>query len=143
MTLARLLGAVGVILVAVATARPQGRDLRDVYATRSLEAAQLVRKAEQLSKDSKPKDAVAALDGAIKADHRCQMAHFLRALALRDLGDVAQSMDAYKTCLSDAVDRRPNVSATAANNLALTHAKLNEYDDACLWFTRAILEDPQ
>src|SRR4051794_33564665 len=141
MAIARLLGASGVILIGLAAARSQQRDLRDVYATRSLEAAQLVARSDRLSQEGKPKEALAALDGAVKADPRCQIAHFFRALALREVGDVAESIEAYKTCLSDAVDRRPQVSANAANNLALTHGKLKEYDEACLWFTRAVLED--
>jgi S1-C subfamily serine protease len=39
------------------------------------------------------------------------------------------------------VVRFPKISANAAVNLAITLAKLEEYDESSLWFTRAILED--
>src|SRR5262249_53706443 len=39
------------------------------------------------------------------------------------------------------VARKPGISANAAVNLGLTLARLKKYDEANLWFTRAIVED--
>jgi tetratricopeptide (TPR) repeat protein len=123
------------------TAPAQGRDIRDQYGTRNLEAAKSVGQAIQLSQAKKHQDALAAAEAAVKADPQCQMALFWRAIILGDLGQIDESIAAYKECLADGVNRSPDVSANAAVNLAITLGKLTEYDESNLWFTRAILED--
>lgn len=117
------------------------QDLRDQYSTQSLEAAKLIQQTIQLVQAKKPRDAVKAIDAAIKADPQCQMAHYWRGNALSDAGDIEAAMEAFQTALSDKVRRRPRMSAATAYNLALTNARLKEYDEACIWFTRAIMED--
>ena len=118
-------------------------DLRQEYDTQSLEAAQHIQRGLQLSQNKKHKEAIAAFDEALKLDKQCQMAHFRRALSLADLGNIEEAIEAYKVSLSDAVRRKPNVSSVGAVNLAITYAKLKEYEEANQWFTRGILEDSE
>jgi S1-C subfamily serine protease/Tfp pilus assembly protein PilF len=119
----------------------QERDLREQYGTKSLEAAKSIQRAIQLSAARKHKEALAAIDEAIKLDKGCPLAHFQRALYLSDLGQIEEAIDAYKTVLGADVRHSQNISATAAVNLGITYAKLKENDEAHLWLTRAILED--
>ena len=117
------------------------QDLRDRFKTQSIEAAKSIDEAIKLSQAKKPKEALKAIDAAIKADGRCQIAHYWRGNILRDTGDIEASIEAFKAALSDHVNRGPQISASTAFNLALTYARLKENEEACLWFTRAILED--
>jgi S1-C subfamily serine protease/Tfp pilus assembly protein PilF len=130
-----------VVLIPLTGAHAQERDLRDRFGTRSMEAATQIQRARQLSQAKKDKEALAALDAAIKADGQCQMAHYLRGLTLGNLGEIPQAIEAYQTSLSEGVARFPRISATAANNVAITLAKLKRYDESNRYFTRAILED--
>jgi S1-C subfamily serine protease/Tfp pilus assembly protein PilF len=118
-------------------------DIRDQYGTKDLEAAQHIQRGIQLGQTRKHKEAIAAFDAALKLDKQCQMAYFQRALSQADLGNIEEAIEGYKTALSDTVRRSRNISAVAAVNLAITYAKLKEFDDAHLWFTRAILEDSE
>jgi S1-C subfamily serine protease/Tfp pilus assembly protein PilF len=131
-----------VLPAAPAPGQPPPRDLRDQFGTRSLEAAQHLAKAIDLAQNKKLKEALEPVKAAIAADPRCQMAHFWHGNILLDLGDVEEAMTAYKKSLSDEVNPSANVSANAAVNLAMTLAKLKQHDEANVWFTRAILEDP-
>lgn len=137
----RVLPAFAVFLVLAGSARSEERDLREQFGTQSLETAKSIQQAIQLSQAKKNKEALAAIEEALKADKQCQMAYFQKALILSDLGDIEESLKAYKTSLSDDVRRTRLISANAAVNLAITNAKLKEYDEAGVWFTRGILED--
>jgi S1-C subfamily serine protease/Tfp pilus assembly protein PilF/DNA-binding beta-propeller fold protein YncE len=137
----RVLTACVVVLVVVGGASADERDLREQFGTNNSEAAKQIQQAIQLSQAKKKKEALAALEEALKLDKQCQMAYFQKALILNDLGDIEESFKAYKICLSDDVRRTATLSATAAVNLAINNAKLKEYDEAGVWFTRAILED--
>src|SRR5215510_1241305 len=130
------------LLIPAGLARGQQRDLRDQYGSKSLEAAKLVHQASEYIHAKKAKPALEAAESAIKEEPTCQTAYFIKALALHDLGEVEKAIETYKFLLSDKVSPRPQISAQGANNLAITYAKLKEFDDANLWFTRAILEDP-
>src|SRR5579864_5511570 len=142
MRIARALFVVLLLLPApVVRGQAPPADLRDQYNTRSLEAAQHVAKAVQLSQGKKHKEALAAAKAAVAADPKCQSAYFWQALILTDLGEIPDAIAVYKTCLSDDVNRSPRTSATAAVNLAITLAKLKRHDEAHVWFTRGILED--
>ncbi len=133
--------AVAVLILSVAVpARAQ--DLRDQFGTQSLEAAKAIDQTIKLVQMKKAQEAVTVIEGAIKADPRSQMAHYWHAISLIDSGDVEGAMDAYKTALSDKVNRSQKLSASVAFNLAITNAKLKEFDEANIWFTRAIMEDP-
>jgi Tfp pilus assembly protein PilF len=133
--------AVVALLLLAASARAQEPDLRTKFGTTSDEAAKNIKEALDLAQAKKPKEALAALDAAVKADKECQMAHFQRALVLGDLGMKDEAVAAYKTCLSDDVRRSPNISAVAAVNLGINYAIRKENGDAQLWLTRGILED--
>ncbi len=135
----RILSVLFLVLL-TAGVRAQG-DIRDQFNTKNLEAAQHIQRGIQLAQSKKGKEAVAAFDAAIKLDKQCQMAHFQRALSQGDLGNIEEAIEGYKTTLSEDVRRTRSVSSTAAVNLAITYAKLKEFEDANLWFTRAILED--
>jgi S1-C subfamily serine protease/Tfp pilus assembly protein PilF len=137
----RVLSAVILILVSALQMDAQQRDLRDQYSTKSLEAAQNISQAIQLSQAKKHKEALAAIDVAVKADPKCQIAYYWKGIILANLGDITESIEAYKMCLSDNVTRGPQLSASAAVNLGITFGKLKEYEDSAFWFTRAILED--
>jgi S1-C subfamily serine protease len=128
-------------LAFLARGAAQQRDLRDQFGTTSLEAAKQIAQAIQLSNAKKHKDAQVAIEAALKADPRCQMAHYWRAIILGNLGEIPESMAAYKKCLSDDVRRSQNISANAAVNLAITYGKLDEFEESHRWFTRAIMED--
>jgi S1-C subfamily serine protease/Tfp pilus assembly protein PilF len=137
----RIVRMKAIVVLLVLAVPVSAQDLRDRYTTQSLEAAKLIDQTIRLVEAKKSRQALKSIDEAIKADPKCQMAHYWRGIAAYDSGDVEASVEAYKKALSDDVVRNPNISANAATNLALTYARLKEYDDACLWFTRAILED--
>jgi S1-C subfamily serine protease/Tfp pilus assembly protein PilF len=141
MSTLRSLLALALVLAATGPARSQERDLRELYGARTLEAAKLLQQAAQALDTSKFKDALRHADAAAKQEPNCQRAYFIKALASGRLGDVEGAIEAYKTCLSDKVLPYPHFSAMAANNLAVTYGKLKEYEQANIWFTRAILED--
>lgn len=119
----------------------QGPDLREQFSTRSLEAANHIKKGIDLAQARKSKEALAALEAALVADPGCQMAHYWKGIVCSDLGKIEECIAAYKKALSDDVRRTTNISAQTAVNLAITLAKLDENDEANLFFTRAILED--
>lgn len=119
----------------------QGRDLRDQYGTRSLEAARQISQAIKLSQARKHKEARTAVEAAVKADPRCQMAHYLKGIILGSLGDIDGSIAAYKKAYSDDVARTRHLSSHIAFNLAMTYGRLENYGASDVWFTRAILED--
>jgi S1-C subfamily serine protease/Tfp pilus assembly protein PilF len=137
----RVLLALVVVLGLALAGTAQQRDLRDQFGTRSLAAAKQINQAIQLSGAKKHKEALTAVEGAIKNDPQCQMARYWKGIILGNLGEITKSIAAYKKCLSDDVRRSQNISASAAMNLALVNAKLEEYEESNRWFTRAILED--
>jgi serine protease Do len=141
MSLPRLLLCVVLVFALVGRGAAQ-RDLRDQFGTKSLETARQLAEAIKLSQAKKYKEALTAVQAAVKADPRCQMAHFWHGLILANLGEIPESIAAYKKALSNSVARSPKISAITAVNLAITLGKLEEYDESSLWFTRAILEDP-
>jgi S1-C subfamily serine protease/Tfp pilus assembly protein PilF len=132
-----------VLLVALALSphRSQGQDLRDQFGTQSLKAARALSQAVTLARAKKLKDALTAVESAIKADPRFQMGYYWKGMILADLGEIDDSLTAYKKALSDDVVRNRHISAHAANNLALTSVRLEKYEAANFWFSRAILED--
>jgi S1-C subfamily serine protease len=138
---ARALLALAFVLALAWPVRADERDPRDQYGTPSLEAARKLDRALELSEAKKHKEALAAIEEAIKADDKCQLAYFAKSVILGDLGEIPASIEALKKCLSDDVRRTPHQSAQAAVNLGLILGKLGEYDESNLWFTRAILED--
>src|SRR5438552_4172682 len=87
----RVLPAFAVLLVLAGGARSQERDLREQFGTQSLEAAKNIQQAIQLSQAKKHKEALAAIEEALKADKQCQMAYFQKALILSDLGDIEEA----------------------------------------------------
>jgi tetratricopeptide (TPR) repeat protein len=133
--------AIALVLYQSGWIRSQSQDIRQQFGTNNLEAAKQLAQAIELYKSKKPKEASVAVAAAIKADPKFQMAYFLKGNILSDLGEIPESMEAYKKSLSDDVVRSNRISAVAANNLAITLGKLKEYDESNVWFTRAILED--
>ena len=133
--------AVVIVLCSFVVGLCEEQDLRDRYGTRSLEAAQQIARAIELSKASKYKEALAAVDAALKADDRAQMAYYWRGNILSNLGEVPDSIAAYKKSLSSDVTRSRKISASAALNLGLLFGKLNETDESNVYFTQAILAD--
>src|SRR5262245_25914203 len=130
------------LLLAVATrGTGQQRDLRDQFGTKSLEAAKHIAEAIRLAMAKKHDEALPAIKAALKADPRCQMAHFWHANILRNLGEIPECIAAYKKALADDIPRGSNISAMAAQSLGDIHAKLGKNDEAHVWFTRAVLED--
>src|SRR5262245_3637157 len=89
------------LLLPVGLARGQQRDLRDQYGTKSLEAAKLVHQASEYLHAKKSKPALEAAESAIKEEATCQTAHFIKALALNNLGDVEKAIETYKLILSN------------------------------------------
>jgi tetratricopeptide (TPR) repeat protein len=135
-----------IVLVLVLVSLPslvfgQGRDLREQYGTRSLEAARQISQAIKLSQAKKLKEAKTAVEAAVKADPRCQMTHFWKGIILGNLGEIDGSIAAYKKAFSDDVVRTRHMASLAANNLAMTYGRLENYEASNIWFTRAILED--
>lgn len=143
MPYARVPAALVLLLGIAASALADERDLRDRYGTPSLEAARKIDRALELSEARKHRDALAAIEEAIKTDDKCQLAYFAKSVILGDLGEIPESIEALKKSLSEDVRRAPALSAQAAVNLGLTLGKLGEFDESNLWFTRAILEDHQ
>jgi S1-C subfamily serine protease/DNA-binding beta-propeller fold protein YncE len=129
-------------MIAVAGVRSQERDLREQYGTRSLETAKAISQAIELAQARKYKEARPRIEAALKADAKCQMAHYWKGLICGELGDVTEAIDAYKTSLSDDIPRARLVSANAAMSLGILLGKLKEYDESCLWLSRAVMEDP-
>jgi tetratricopeptide (TPR) repeat protein len=140
---ARTVLAVTLVLFVASFAYPQPADLRKQFGTPSLEAAKQLAEAIRLSQGKKHKDALAAVNAAIKADPQFQMGYYWKGIILNNLGEIDDSMAAYKKALSDDVRRSRMISANTASNLALTCARLEKYDESNLWFTRAIFEDGQ
>jgi S1-C subfamily serine protease/Tfp pilus assembly protein PilF len=138
---ARVLLASFFVLLVASWAPTQTRDLREQFGTPNLEAAKQIAQAIRLSQAKKHKESLSAIQAAVKADPQCQMAHYWRGIILGNLGDIDESIVAYKKALSDDVRRGRPVSAHTATNLALTYARLDKFDESNLWFSRAILED--
>jgi S1-C subfamily serine protease/Tfp pilus assembly protein PilF len=129
------------LFVLPSLASGQGRDLREQYGTSSLDAARQLSSAIKLSQAKKHKEARAAVEAAVKADPRCQLAFFWKGIILANLGDIDESIVAYKKAFSDDVIRTRHIASGAANNLALIYIQQENYQAANIWFTRAILED--
>lgn len=143
MNILRFAASLTAVLIAVELLPAQSRDLREVYGTNNLTAAKLIHEANQLFEAGKHKESLLRADAALKLDPKAAHAYFVKALAAGSGGDLDTAVEAYKACVSDKVDRVPRVAAVAATNLALTHAKLGEFETASEWFTRAILEDEE
>jgi S1-C subfamily serine protease/tetratricopeptide (TPR) repeat protein len=133
--------AAGVILCSFTVGLTQEQDTRKRFGTSSLEAAKQIGRAIQLSGEKKHKEALAAIDAAIKEDGRSQMAYYWKGIILGHLGEVPDSIEAYKKSLSNDVTRSANITASAAINLGLLFGKLNELDESNVYFTRAIMAD--
>jgi S1-C subfamily serine protease/Tfp pilus assembly protein PilF len=141
MSLLRTLLSFVLALCLVNTSFAQRQDPRDQFNTRSLEAAKHMAQAVELAQAKKNKEALAAAEAALNADPQCQMAHYWKSIILADLGEIPESIAALKKSLSDDVNRSTLISANAAVNLGITLSKVEEYEEASRWFTRAILED--
>ncbi len=132
--------AAGVILCSFTLGFGQ-EDIRKRFGTSSLDAAKQIGRAIQLSGEKKHKEALVAIDAAIKADGRSQMAYYWKGIILGHLGEVPDSIDAYKKSLSNQVTRSRKITASAAINLGLLFGKLNELDESNVYFTQAVLAD--
>jgi S1-C subfamily serine protease/Tfp pilus assembly protein PilF len=129
------------LLLALAGPAVAQEDLRVRFGTRSLEAAQKLGEALKLMNARKNKEALAAIQAALKLDPKCQMAYYWRGVVQGDLGDIDEAIASYKTSLSSEISKSRNIAATTANNLALVLIKLDKAEEAKQWFTRAIMED--
>ena len=101
MSLPRLLLSVVMVLGLAGRGAAQ-RDLRDQFGTKSLETARQLAQAIKLSQAKKHKEALTAVEAAVQADPRCQMAHFWHGLILANLGEIPESM-------VDEVDKRVRI----------------------------------
>jgi S1-C subfamily serine protease/Tfp pilus assembly protein PilF len=119
---------------------PKTRDLREQYGTRSLEAARLLSEAIDLSQNKQNVQALATVEKAIRADQRCSLALYWRAVILTDLGRIDEAIDAYRKLIN--LDDRSDVSMSAVTNLGLLYIGLEKPDEALRAFSRAILVDP-
>ena len=137
----RKLLAIVIVLCSFVAGICQEQDLRDRFGTRSLEAAKQIAQAIDLSKANKYKEALVAVEAAIKADDRSQMAYYWKGNILSNLGEVPDSIAAYKKCLTGDLARSRRLSASAAEKLGLLFGKLNELDESSVYFTQAILAD--
>src|SRR4051794_37725934 len=77
---ARTVLAVTLVLFAASLARPQPADLRERFGTRSLEAARQLAEAIRLAQSKKHKDALTAVNAAIKADPQFQMGYYWKGI---------------------------------------------------------------
>lgn len=130
-----------VAFVLAATAARGQEDLRAKYATDNPAAARAVDAGIRAAEANRTKEAIAAFREALKLDPKCGMAHFQLALTLGDVGDIEESIAAFKVVFAAETRVGRNVRAVAATNLGLTYAKLDQLDDAVKWFSRAVLED--
>jgi S1-C subfamily serine protease len=131
-----------VVVCSLSVGFSQEEDLRQRFETGSIEAAKQIGQAIELSQATKYKEALAAAESAIKADGQAQMAYFHKAKILSNLGEVPESIAAYKKCLSSDVTRSRKGTVTAAMQLGLLFAKLNELDESSVYLTQAVLVDP-
>lgn len=122
-----------------AAARPV--DLRERYGTKSLEAARAIAGALQSYNQKKYAEALAENKRAIKADPQCAWAHFEHAMYLEPLGQVQESLVAYKQCLKVARPWDREIRLLAEMNMALTLGELKRHDESNIYFTRAIITD--
>jgi S1-C subfamily serine protease/Tfp pilus assembly protein PilF len=119
---------------------PKSRDLRDQYGTRSLEAARFLSQAIDLSDNKQHAQALAAVEKAIRADQRCRLALYWKALILTDLGRVDEAIEVHRKLID--LDDGSDVGVSAAINLGLIYIDLQKPDQAVQAFSRAILGDP-
>jgi S1-C subfamily serine protease/Tfp pilus assembly protein PilF len=141
MTPHRILVTLALLFALVTRGAAQQRDLRDQFGTKSLQAARHFAKAIRLARAKKHPEALAAIQAALKADPRCQLMHFWHGNTLRTLGKISECIAAYKKALAADIPRGANISAMAAQSLGDVLFKLEKYDEAGVWFTRAVLED--
>jgi S1-C subfamily serine protease/Tfp pilus assembly protein PilF len=134
--------ALWIMLVCSTAGIAQEEDLRERYGTRGLSAAQQIERGLELLAASKPQDALAAFDAALREEPECQFALFQRALALGDLGRIDEAIAAYEQTYALRSVRPSNVPVEAAMNLGLLYAHLDDAARSNLWLTRAILADP-
>ena len=131
---------VGLVIAFVFSAA-SAADLREQYGTRSLDAAAHIEAAINLSRDKKPADADKEIDLAIQADPTCAMSRYWKGIITGQLGDIDQSMEHYKKCISLRNDDNRKIIASAEGNLGKTLGRLKRYDEAGYWLSRAIVED--
>lgn len=135
-----LFSVLSLLVATVAVAKTS--DSRKEYGTRSLMAAQQIARSIDLQNSKNLEGALEAIELAIEADRQCQMAYYRKALILGDLGRIDECLAAYKTCISLPSGDNKILTVDAALNLALTLAKLKEYEESNFWFSQAIVEDP-
>ncbi len=137
-------------IVAVAGAFPflaafaNAQDLRRQFGTRSTAAATNLNEAIQLVNQKKAADALPLLDKSLAADPSLQLAYYWKALAQIDLGDVDAGIKEYEKIWSlGEAGKITSVTVDACINAGLTLAKLKQLKESTVWFTRAIILDPE
>jgi S1-C subfamily serine protease len=138
---AGMLLAATVVVCSLTISYGQEEDLRQRFDTASIEAARQIERAIELSHVKRYKEALAAAEAAIKADGQSQMAHYYKATVLSQLGEIPDSIAAFKKCLSGDVTRSRKGTVSATVQLALLLAKINELDESSVYLTQAVLTD--
>jgi S1-C subfamily serine protease/tetratricopeptide (TPR) repeat protein len=120
----------------------QAKDPRDGYGTRSLEAAKLIKSANDLHGAGKLKDARTAIDAAMKIDPADDFIYYVRGNILCDLGDVDLGIEDYKKAFELGRSHFTNITIDTAVNLGIVNGQLKRYNESSRWFSMAIVTDP-
>lgn len=124
------------------TATPApGEDLRATYGTPNLAAARCIGEGMQAMSQGQMNEALEQFNQALKHDPRSGFAFFQRGMVHSDQGRIEQALADWQRCIDlDTIDS--SVSIHAAINGGLTHVQMQKYEQACRWFTQAVLLDP-
>jgi len=131
------------VMLCAATSATAQRDSRTQFGTRSLQAAKHIGAAIELSRQKKNPEALKQIEAAVSADSKCQMAHYWHATIQADLGRLDESKTSFRKVYDLGSGRNGNLTVDAAVNLGLLLGKLGKYDESSVWFTRAIVADPE
>lgn len=136
----RLLAAALLLSGALASAQ----DLREQFGTRSQEAAVALQEGMNLVQQKQPQAALPKLRRAIELDPGFELAIYWLASAQLDLGDVEPALALYQKIHDSALrgGRVTNISVDACLNSGLVQAKIGRLDESAIWFSRAVLLDP-
>ncbi|MHC4917863.1 MAG: tetratricopeptide repeat protein, partial [Planctomycetota bacterium] len=91
-------------------------------------------------KQKKMEEARQAIEAAVKADPRCQMAHFWRGVILCDTGDLDEGLKSFETTVE--LEPISNLAVVGAVRMGVILGRLKRLDEAKYWLSRAILGDP-
>ncbi len=130
----------GLSLVASA----QQQDIRDRYGTRSLEAASYMHQGLEHSNKKHYAAALRSFQNACRVDPAFSLARYWVVVTQGELGNIGEAVKAYQEVVAiDEKARISNVTIDACVNLALLYCDVDKHEDAAVWFTKAIMLDPE